>query len=90
MSDAVNYSQLLSGLGTKQPAGNYLTAVPSTYKTYAATLSSLSSDYSLTSHTHSNYALTSHAHGNVTSAGTLTATGIAIANGDSLVVVDSD
>lgn len=53
LSDAVNYSQLLSGLGTKQPAGNYLTAIPSTYKTYAATLSSLSSTYSLTSHTHS-------------------------------------
>ena len=37
----------------------YLTAVPSDYKTYAATLSSLSSDYSLTSHTHSEYVPTS-------------------------------
>ena len=36
-----------------------MTAVPSDYKTYAATLSSLSSTYSLTSHTHSNYVLTS-------------------------------
>ena len=37
-----------------------------------------------------NYSLTSHTHGNVTNTGTLTATGITIANGDSIVVVDSD
>lgn len=36
-----------------------MTAVPSDYKTYAATLSSLSSMYSLTSHTHSDYVPTS-------------------------------
>lgn len=45
--------------------------------------------YSLTSHTHTNYALTSHVHGNVTSGGTLTATGVALANNDALVIVDS-
>ena len=49
LSDAVNYSQLLSGLGTKQPAGSYLTAVPAGYKTYSETVTSLSSDYALTS-----------------------------------------
>ncbi len=32
-----------------------MTAVPDAYKTYAATLSSLSSAYSLTSHTHAGY-----------------------------------
>ena len=31
----------------------------------------------------------SHAHGNITNAGGITATGVAIANGDSLVIVDS-
>lgn len=33
--------------------------MPDAYKTYAATLSSLSSTYSLTSHNHSDYVLTS-------------------------------
>ena len=36
-----------------------MSAVPDAYKTYAATLSSLSSTYSLTSHNHSDYVLTS-------------------------------
>jgi hypothetical protein len=31
----------------------------------------------------------SHTHGNITNAGGITATGVAIANGDSLVIVDS-
>lgn len=39
LSDAVNLEQLLSGLDTKQPAGNYLTAVPDDYKTYSNTAS---------------------------------------------------
>ena len=52
-TDAVNVEQLLSGLNTKQPAGIYLTAVPVEYKKYNDILSSLSTDYSLTSHTHS-------------------------------------
>ena len=34
-------------------------------------------------------AASSHAHGNITNAGTLTATGVALASGDSLVFVDS-
>ena len=44
LSDAVNYEQLQSGLNTKQPAGNYLTAIPNDYKTYVQTKTSLSSD----------------------------------------------
>ena len=36
-----------------------MSAVPDAYKTYAATLSSLSSTYSLTSHTHTDYVPTS-------------------------------
>ena len=56
LSDAVNKEYVDSNF---QPAGNYLTAIPAAYKTYDATLSSLSSDYSLTSHIHSNYVPTS-------------------------------
>lgn len=40
---------------TSHVHSQYLTAVPSDYKTYAATLSSLSSTYSLTSHNHTGY-----------------------------------
>ena len=35
------------------------------------------------------YATSSHTHGNITNAGAITATGVALANGDSLVFVDS-
>lgn len=46
----VDVTELSSGLSnTFQAKGTYLSAVPSTYKTYAATLSSLSSDYLLKS-----------------------------------------
>lgn len=46
----VDVTELSSGLtNTFQAKGTYLTAVPSTYKTYAATLTSLSSDYLLKS-----------------------------------------
>ena len=37
----------------------------------------------------STYAASSHTHGNVTNAGAITATGVAIANGDSFTIVDS-
>lgn len=66
-----------------------MTAVPDAYKTYAATLSSLSSTYSLTSHTHAGYASSTHTHGNMQNGGTLQTTDVTIASGDKLVVTDA-
>ena len=44
---------------------------------------------SLTGTTASTFAQASHAHGNITSGGAITATGVDIANGDALTIVDS-
>ena len=48
LSDAVNLQQLSNGIGSLsdvyQEKGNYLTSVPTEYKTYDATVSQLSSN----------------------------------------------
>lgn len=86
-SEILSTPKTLSGYGITNAVENV--TWDSTNKKLQKTINGTTSDIATLNYSAVGAAASSHTHGNITSGGGITATGVTIANGDTLVIVDS-